>query len=166
MAFSVYETPQARLPWRSGSGGHVGAFGGGLAGDEERLGVAEIDVDRVAFTDTVEVVVGHVGDQRLAAGELEAHPRQPAERRYALDHRCNIAVPGHDVHIVWTHERGSRRSLVQMRGPRDPDRAEMDMAANHLPVEDVRGANETGDERCCGLVVDLARRARLLDATF
>src|SRR5439155_2199916 len=47
-------------PWRSGSGGHVGAFGGGLAADKERLGVTEIDVDRVAFHDAHEVVVRYV----------------------------------------------------------------------------------------------------------
>src|SRR5204863_9110575 len=120
-------------PWRSGSGGHVGAFGGGLAADKERLGVTEIDVDRVAFHDAHEVVVRYVRDQRLAPGELEAHPGQPAERCHPLDHGRNIPVPRRDAHVVRTNECGGRRSLIQVCRAGDPDRPEMDVTADDLP---------------------------------
>ena len=77
-----------------------------------------------------------------------------------LDRRRRRRPPRVDDHVVRTHVGGRGRALVQVGGAGEPERAEVDVPVDHLPVQHVGRADEARDERRGGLVVDLARRAR------
>src|SRR5512132_1497439 len=141
-------------------------FLGNMLGREERLGVAKVDPDPIALHRPVELLVGDVSHQRLSTIETQRHSGEPTERRQPLDDRRYVSLSTGDPDVVWPDERGRRSPILQVRRPRQTERAEVDVPVDDRTVKHVRRADEPGDERRGGVVVHLARRPDLFDATL
>ncbi len=103
--------------------------------------------------------------------EIDGRPEKGAPRHahgQALHAGCAGRPCRTDLHIVEPDRYGAGTAgLEQILGGGDDDAVDRNRARrHHLAVQDVRTAEEAGDELGPGLFVDLLRAAKLLDAAL